>query len=90
VTVTPHACYLDDGTLAGSSLTMDGAFRMLVEALGLGLVEAATMCATTQARELGLTDQGIIAPGAVADLAVLDRNLRVVQTIVGGAPTLAT
>ena len=58
VTVTPQACYLDDGTLAGSSLTMDGAFRMLVKTLGLGLVEAAWMCATTQARELGLERSG--------------------------------
>lgn len=90
VRVTPQAAYLDDGTLAGSILTMDGAFRMLVQTLGLGLVEAARMCATTQALELGIRDQGIIEPGALADLAVLDAQLRVVQTFIGGHPTQAT
>jgi N-acetylglucosamine-6-phosphate deacetylase len=69
---------------------MDGAFRMLVQTLGLGLVEAARMCATTQALELGIRDQGVIEPGALADLAVLDAQLRVVQTFIGGHPTQAT
>ena len=34
------------------------------------------MCATTPARELGLTGFGAIAEGAVADLVVLDRQFR--------------
>ena len=50
---------LRDGTLAGSVLTMDGAFRMLVERAGLSLVDAATMCATTPARELGFVGYGV-------------------------------
>jgi N-acetylglucosamine-6-phosphate deacetylase len=35
-------------------------------------------------REPGLAGHGVIAKGAVADLAVLDRDLHVVQTYVGG------
>ena len=35
------AAYLDDGTLAGSVLTMDRAFAQLVSAMGLSLVDAA-------------------------------------------------
>jgi N-acetylglucosamine-6-phosphate deacetylase len=78
------AAYLADGTLAGSVLTMDGAFRVLVERVGLSLVDAATMCATTPARELGLVGHGVLAVGAAADLVVLDQRLAVVQTYVGG------
>jgi len=75
---------LADGTLAGSALTMDRAFQTLVRAVGLTLVDAAVMCATTPARELGLVGHGMIAPDAAADLTVLDADLRVVQTYVGG------
>lgn len=75
---------LDDGTIAGSTVTMDRAFAMLVNTVGLSLVDAAALCATTPARELGLAGHGIIAAGAIADLVVLDSHLNVVQTYVGG------
>ena len=75
---------LDDGTLAGSVLTMDKAFACLAGAAGAGLVDAARMCATTPARELGLDGHGVIAEGAVADLVVLDAGLGVRQTWIGG------
>jgi len=78
------AAYLDDGTLAGSVLTMDRAFERLVTLTGLSPVDAATLCSTTAARELGLHGHGVIAPGAVADLAVVDRRYKVVQTWIGG------
>jgi N-acetylglucosamine-6-phosphate deacetylase len=78
------AALLADGTLAGSVLTMDGAFRMLVERAGLSLIDAANMCATTPARELSLVGHGVLARDAIADLVVLDEKLAVVQTYVGG------
>jgi N-acetylglucosamine-6-phosphate deacetylase len=78
------AAFLEDGTLAGSTLTMDRAFRTIVTRLGGSLVEAATMCSTTPARELGLTGFGVIAAGAAADLVVLDRGFRVVRTLIAG------
>jgi N-acetylglucosamine-6-phosphate deacetylase len=84
ITVSEAAAFLDDHTLAGSTLTMDRAFRVLVGPVGLGLDEAAAMCATTPARELGLVGFGVIAAGAAADLAVLDRDLRVIRTYIGG------
>jgi N-acetylglucosamine-6-phosphate deacetylase len=79
------AAYLDDGTLAGSVLTMDRAFARLASGIGLSLPDAALVCATTAARSLGLQGFGVIAPGAVADLAVLDRDLTVVQTWIAGS-----
>ena len=75
---------LADGTIAGSVLTMDRAFAMLVGTAGISLPDAAAMCATTPARELGLQGLGVIAEGSRADLAVLDASLRVRQTWIGG------
>ena len=78
------AAFLHDGTVAGSVATMDGVFRFLVGRAGVPLVDAATVCSTTAARELGLGRCGILAEGAMADLVVLDAQLSVVQTYVGG------
>jgi N-acetylglucosamine-6-phosphate deacetylase len=78
------AAYLDDGTLAGSVLTMDRAFSNLVTRTGLSLADAAVVCATTPARALGLQGFGVVATGAAADLVVLDRELRVRQTWIAG------
>ena len=78
------AAYLDDGTLAGSVLTMDRAFAKLTVEAGVSLAEAAIVCSTTPARTLGLQGFGVIAAGAMADLVVLDRDLRVVQTWIAG------
>lgn len=80
---------LEDGTLAGSILTMDGAFRML-RGLGWTLPEVARMCATTPAEALGLRDTGAIAPGNVADLVVFDAEFRVRQTYLAGLAALGT
>jgi N-acetylglucosamine-6-phosphate deacetylase len=75
---------LDDGTFAGSVLTMDGAFRMLVNGARVSLVVAARMCATTPAAALGLPDLGSIRPGAIADLVMLGPRLEVVRTMIAG------
>jgi N-acetylglucosamine-6-phosphate deacetylase len=75
---------LVDGTIAGSVLTMDRAFATLTASCGLSLPDAVTVCSTTPARTLGLQGFGVLAPGAAADLVVVDRQLRVVQTWIGG------
>jgi len=85
ITAGPSTALLADGvTIAGSILTMDRAFQTLVGRVGISLVDAATICATTAARELGLVGYGVLAPDAVADLVVLDANFLVVQTYLGG------
>ena len=84
ITVGDRAARLPDGTLAGSTLTMDGAFRTIVARFGLSIVDAAALCATAPARQLKLAGFGAIADGAAADLAVLDRSLTVVRTFVAG------
>ena len=75
---------LEDGTIAGSVHTMDRVFRTLVGRVGISLIDAATICATTPARQLGLVNHGVIAPEAVADLVVLDANFLVIQTYRAG------
>lgn len=83
ILVTDRTAVLDDGTVAGSVLTMDGAFRTLVR-LGTSLVDAAAMCATTPAEQVGRPDLGRMTVGATADLTVLDASLRVQMTILAG------
>ena len=78
------AAHLEDGTLAGSVLTMDRAFGMLVRTARMTLVDAATMCSTTPARALGLDALGVIQAGGQADLTILDADLQVRYTFVGG------
>jgi N-acetylglucosamine-6-phosphate deacetylase len=75
---------MENGTIAGSILTMDAAFRMLVKRVGLSLQDAARMCATTPAVAMKAADIGVIAPGKWADLTVLDRDLRVSRVFIGG------
>jgi N-acetylglucosamine-6-phosphate deacetylase len=75
---------LEDGTIAGSAATMDKVFRTLVGKVGISLVDAATVCSTTPARELGLVGYGLLGAESFADLVVLDANFGVVQTYIGG------
>lgn len=63
---------LPDGTLAGSSLTMDTAIRNVVRESGVALADALVAASTTPAALLGLTDRGRIEAGARADLVALD------------------
>ena len=84
IRVRNSAAYLEDGTLAGSVATMDRVFRFLITDVGLPLNDAAQLCATTPATELGLTDTGSITKGAIADLVVMDRGFNVKQTYIAG------
>jgi N-acetylglucosamine-6-phosphate deacetylase len=75
---------LADGTLAGSTLTMDQALRNLVDALELGLAEASARLSLHAADYLGLADRGRLAPGTWADAVVLDRDLQLQDVYVEG------
>jgi N-acetylglucosamine-6-phosphate deacetylase len=84
ILVTARTAELADGTLAGSVATMDGVFRVLVQQVGVSLVDAARMCATTPARQMRLTDRGRLAVDTVADLVVLGADLHVRATYLSG------
>jgi N-acetylglucosamine-6-phosphate deacetylase len=88
VHVRDGAVRLPDGTLSGSVLTMDKAVRNLV-ASGASLEDSVHAAATAPARLLGRDDLGVLREGAPAHLTVLDSELRVVRTVVGGAEAFA-
>jgi N-acetylglucosamine-6-phosphate deacetylase len=79
---------LADGTLAGSTLTMDQAFRNLVDELGLSLSEASGRVATHAADYLGMGDRGRLAVGGWGDAVLLDRDLELLDVYVEGTPIL--
>lgn len=83
ILVTENAVRLEDGTLAGSTLTMDQAVRNLVE-LGAPLGEAVSAATTVPSNLIRRPELGTLAPGTPADVAVLDDDLRVVTTLVDG------
>ncbi|WP_338848738.1 N-acetylglucosamine-6-phosphate deacetylase [Massilia sp. W12] len=72
-----------DGTLAGSTLTLDQALRNLVS-LGLDLADASRRVSTYAADYLGLTERGRIAAGCFADMVVLDRDLQLKAVFIEG------
>jgi N-acetylglucosamine-6-phosphate deacetylase len=77
VALVDGAPRLADGTIAGSSLTMDGAVKRMVEEAGLSLFDVITAATATPARLLGLADRGVLSPGARADLVALTPSLAV-------------
>jgi N-acetylglucosamine-6-phosphate deacetylase len=73
-----------NGSIAGSTLTMDLALRNAVAA-GITLPDAVAMASTTPARALGLADQvGALEAGLRADLVVLSADLTVKRVMRSG------
>lgn len=90
ITARDGICQTANGTLAGSALSMIDAFRNTVTMLGLPVEEAARMASTYPADFLGIDGtHGRIAPGMRADFTVIDADLRVTETWIGGIPSPA-
>jgi N-acetylglucosamine-6-phosphate deacetylase len=85
VTVADGQARTASGSLAGSTLTMDRAVRVCVEQAGIPLIDALQMASSTPAALLGIGEvAGRLAPGAAANLVVLDEHLAAIGTMVGG------
>ena len=85
VIVKDGACRLEDGTLAGSVLTLDTALRNFMAATGWPLVQAWPATSLSQAQAMGIDREvGRIRRGACADLVLLDSEVQVAATVVGG------
>ena len=79
---------LDDGTLAGSVLTMDEAVRYAIKVARLPLGDALAMASRVPATFLRCeTELGRIAPGYLANLVHLDDELKVLDSWIEGRPT---
>jgi N-acetylglucosamine-6-phosphate deacetylase len=73
---------VEGGSIAGSTLTLDVAFRRAVTLNGLSLVRAAQVLSLNPARLIGVADRvGSIEPGKDADLVVLDESYRLVAVM---------
>jgi len=77
VTVSGGVCRNAEGTLAGSTLTLDRALRNIV-ALGIPLTDAVRMLTLNPASLLGIEfKKGSLRAGADADILLLDEGLHV-------------
>ncbi len=75
---------LENGTLAGSTLTMDVAFKNAINLLGVSIVEAVKISSTNQAKELKLDTKGKIKVGYDADLVILSNDYSVENVYING------
>ncbi|MBS4200667.1 N-acetylglucosamine-6-phosphate deacetylase [Bacillus sp. FJAT-49732] len=71
---------LENGSLAGSVLRMDDAFRNIMKFTGCSISEAVQMTSSNQAREFGLKQKGLLAPEKDADIVIMNEDLEVEKT----------
>ncbi|MGB8683815.1 MAG: N-acetylglucosamine-6-phosphate deacetylase [Candidatus Binatus sp.] len=83
-TIRDGAARLDDGTLAGSIISMLDGVRIMVDQAGVSIGDAAVMAATNPANLVGAGDRGRIQAGGRADLIVLNQALELKSVFIGG------
>lgn len=72
---------LSDGNLAGSVISMEDAFKNIIEFTGCSLEEAVLMTSTNASIRLRLNNRkGSLDLGKEADICILDENLNVIRT----------
>jgi N-acetylglucosamine-6-phosphate deacetylase len=74
---------LENGTLAGSVLTMDQALRNALE-LGLSLGQITQLLSATPANYMGLHDRGSLEVGKRADVVVMNQHFEIQEVYVAG------
>jgi len=83
--VKGKTAYLEDGTLAGSTLTMEEAVKIMVREVEVPLTDAVRMASLNGAKVLGLEHRkGILAVGKDADLVLLNKDFEVQMTLYEG------
>jgi N-acetylglucosamine-6-phosphate deacetylase len=79
-----------NGTLAGSVLTLDRGVKNLMEFTGADLSTAATAASRNPSQLMGISDTwGAIEVNRQANITVLSSAAEVIQTFLGGRPTIA-
>ena len=85
VSVRNGLVYLDDGTIAGSVLTMNRAVGNMVSTGLVPLEDALKMASLVPAKILGIQHhKGTLTPGSDADIVIMDRDFDVKLTMVEG------
>lgn len=78
---------LGDGTLAGSTLTVNRAVKNFMKFTGVSLPEAVRTASLNPAILLGMDERkGSIEEGKDADIIIFDEKLTIHYTIIGGEP----
>lgn len=77
-------CSDENGTLAGSSLTMNAGVRNLIQTCRIPEKNAFAMASEIPAEVIGLADTGKLRIGLSADIAVIDDNYEVIRTFSQG------
>jgi N-acetylglucosamine-6-phosphate deacetylase len=86
VTVSGGVCRNSEGTLAGSTLTLDRALRNIVK-LGASVGDALRMLTYNPAKLLGIEHKkGVLHANADADVVLLNEALEVTQVFTRGLP----
>jgi len=75
---------LPDGTLSGARLTMLDAVRNCISHAGIERYEALRMSSLYPAQLIKADDRGVIAPGARADLILLDDSVQIKGVFLNG------
>lgn len=84
VHVADGSVRLADGTLAGSAASLAQCLHQLMTEVGCSLADAVTSATATPARVVGDNSRGSLAPGHRGDLTLVDSELHVVATVIGG------
>lgn len=85
IIVKNNSARLEDGTLAGSVLTLNQAVRNLYENTDLKLFEAVALASYNPAKDIGVdTKKGSLEIGKDADITIFDGEFFVTHTIVEG------
>ncbi|MGF1723483.1 N-acetylglucosamine-6-phosphate deacetylase [Photobacterium nomapromontoriensis] len=73
--VTNGKCHYEDGTIAGSAITMIEGVRNLIQYVGISREESLRMATLYPAKAIGIDDQyGMLAVGYKANVTLLDDN----------------
>ncbi len=74
---------LADGTLAGSTLTLNKAVKNLLDTTEVKITDAFRMSSLNGSKVIG-AGRGILAAGKIADIVVLNENFDVEMTLISG------
>lgn len=84
VIVKDKQARLENGSLAGSVLTFNDAFKNMIDFTGCSIEEAVKMSSVNAAKEFGLANKGTLEAGKDADILLLDESLTVKTTVLRG------
>ena len=89
VRVINGKCVIGEGTLAGSTLTLDRGMKNFAEFTGASIDDVSRLTSRNPARMTGFDAEiGSLSVGRSADIAVLSAKNEVVETILRGRPVI--